>query len=86
MRTRWTLISERKADDQDPFPSLRAFDGSGHGLRIRIWLRLTAVSRKIKLLVVVWIQSDKIQDWRDIRCVACFPHKTPAELGGFMGY
>ena len=62
MRTRWTLISERKADDQKPFPSLTAFDSSGHGLRIRIWLRLKAASRKIKLLVVVWIQSDKIQD------------------------
>ena len=64
MRTRWPLISERKADDQEPFPVLRASDDSGHGLSIRIWLRLKTASRKIKLLVVVWIQSDKIQDWR----------------------
>lgn len=79
------LISERKADDQEPFPFLRASDDSGHGLSIRIWLMLKAASRKIKLLVVVWIQSDKIQDLRDIRYMACFPHKTPAELGGFTG-
>ena len=85
MRTRWPLISERKADDQEPFPVLRASDDSGHGLSIRIWLRLKTASRKIKLLVVVWIQRDKIQHWRDIRYMACFPYKTPAELGGFAG-
>lgn len=48
VRVRWTIIADRKADDQELFFPLRAFDDSGHGLKKRIWPSLKATSGENK--------------------------------------